>query len=87
MLFAENAVNNIISLDLLRKIVAQVKMQRDNLALYHKYFTEMDQEIVDCKQKGSLMIEGNEEEFIEESDKLFDLAHRGEMIQTRTLDC
>lgn len=62
MLFAENAVNNIISLDLLRKIVVQVKMQRDRLAVYHKYFTEIDQEIGDCKERGSGMIEGIEEE-------------------------
>lgn len=62
MLFAENAVNNIISLDLLRKIVVQVKMQRDSLAVYHKYFTEIDQEIGDCKERGSGMIEGIEEE-------------------------
>lgn len=62
MLFAENAVNNIISLDLLRKIVVQVKMQRDSLAVYHKYFTEIDQEIGDCKERGSAMIESIEEE-------------------------
>ena len=59
--FAENAVNSICSLDLLRKIIALVKLQRDSLAFYHKYFTEIGQEIGDCEERGSLIIAGMEE--------------------------
>lgn len=61
-------------------------MQRDSLALYHKYFTEIDQGI-GGDERGSLIIAGMEEGLPEESDNLFDLANRGEMRLTRTLDC